>query len=338
MRRVGQVRHHRLEVREQRRQHGDRLVQVDAAAGEPVAEARAASALALARLLVERVEDLVDLDRLGRAPARAGSARRPRSRRSALPGVISTYLRPSAERERTISVESSGSGSTFFWSFIETSADACRRAGGPASISSTTPTRKPPIRTSLPTHEVRGVRQLGLEVVGGHERQAAVRVVGEEHGDDHHEHGERADQHRAARDRCLAAAPAHPSSPAGSRAPAPRALVLLVEVGDRPRSAPRRIAVERVPRAGGGSSGRSAGAAPPRATPGRSVLSPDSLSSTDLPSPSYRRMPRPSAWRSFDAAPGRACRAAARRDRARGGEVGVAAGDRARPRRTSRGW
>jgi hypothetical protein len=42
---------------------------------------------------------------------------------------------------------------------------------------------------------------LGADVVGRHERQAGVRVVGDEDGDDRDERGHRADEHRARDDR-----------------------------------------------------------------------------------------------------------------------------------------
>ena len=62
----------------------------------------------------------------------------------------------------------------------------------------TTPTRAPPIRTSLRFDQGVGVGHPRLQVVGGDEGQAVVGVVGEEDGDDDHQHGHRADQHRAA--------------------------------------------------------------------------------------------------------------------------------------------
>ena len=64
--------------------------------------------------------------------------------------MISTYLSPSAERGRTISVESLGSGLTLVWSFIVSSAVTEPSLWRLGSIVLTTPTREPPIRTSLP--------------------------------------------------------------------------------------------------------------------------------------------------------------------------------------------
>ena len=58
-------------------------------------------------------------------------------------------------------------------------------------------------------HELGGVRQVRLQVVGRHERQARVRVVGEEHRDDRHENRHGAHEHRAGRQRWACATRAH---------------------------------------------------------------------------------------------------------------------------------
>ena len=73
-----------------------------------------------------------------------------------LPGWISTYFSPSAERGRTISVESVASGSTVLSSFrSRTATERSLPSGGVlrnrVRIVSTMPTRKPPTRTSLPS-------------------------------------------------------------------------------------------------------------------------------------------------------------------------------------------
>ena len=66
------------------------------------------------------------------------------------PRVISMYFSPSADRGRTMIVESTGSGlirvSSFRSSFAITDPSSCWTG----VILSTTPTRRPPIRTSLP--------------------------------------------------------------------------------------------------------------------------------------------------------------------------------------------
>ena len=69
------------------------------------------------------------------------------------PGVSSTYFSPSADRGRTRSLVSTPSGSTTLSSFNFTTATDRRL---PATLtvfgvmSDTTPTRNPPVRTSLP--------------------------------------------------------------------------------------------------------------------------------------------------------------------------------------------
>ena len=115
-----------------------------------------------------------------------------------VPRSISRYLRPSAERARTITVESSGSGSTSASSFRSSCAAlSCRRR------------RHRLDRLDLADADAadRGPRCRGTswaafgdlrrEPVGGHERQARVRVVGEEDGEDDDHHGQRADHRRA---------------------------------------------------------------------------------------------------------------------------------------------
>ena len=69
---------------------------------------------------------------------------------SDVPRVSSTYLRPSAERGRTSTVVSRGSGSAVRSSFRPSTAMLVPSGRRSASIESTEPTRVPPIRTSLP--------------------------------------------------------------------------------------------------------------------------------------------------------------------------------------------
>ncbi len=82
-----------------------------------------------------------------RASGIVASSGKPRAER---PEVISTYLSPSAERGRISSVESSGSGSTSGSSSSWSCAVADPSAFESALMSLTTPTRVPPMRTSLP--------------------------------------------------------------------------------------------------------------------------------------------------------------------------------------------
>jgi hypothetical protein len=67
-----------------------------------------------------------------------------------LPRVSSTYLSPSADFERTSTVESLASGDASRSSFIEITATLVPSRRRWATISSTVPTRAPPIRTSPP--------------------------------------------------------------------------------------------------------------------------------------------------------------------------------------------
>ncbi len=69
---------------------------------------------------------------------------------SDVPRVICRYLRPSAERERMITLESTGNGSTDSSSFRFRFAVWVPFSWETGSTDSTTPTRTPPIRTSLP--------------------------------------------------------------------------------------------------------------------------------------------------------------------------------------------
>ena len=85
----------------------------------------------------------------GRA-ARSGISAPSTKVSSEVPRTIWTYLRPSAERARMMIVESSGSPSTDLSSFSESAAVVEPFPWEIGLISSTTPTRTPPIRTSLP--------------------------------------------------------------------------------------------------------------------------------------------------------------------------------------------
>ena len=63
-------------------------------------------------------------------------------------------------------------------------------------------------------HQLRGVGEVRLEVVGGHEGEARVGVVAQEDGDDRDQHGHRSHQHRAGGERGSSrAARAHSPSP-----------------------------------------------------------------------------------------------------------------------------
>ena len=106
-----------VQALEERVERLDRGVQRAAAAGERVAEALQRRARVVARGLVEGGEARPR----ARAPRWrcAAASCRPRCRWTCrLPGVSSTYFRPSAERGRTLIVVSVASGSTVLSSFM----------------------------------------------------------------------------------------------------------------------------------------------------------------------------------------------------------------------------
>ena len=140
------------------------------------------------------------------------------------PRWISRYLRPSAERERTITVESTGSGSRSWFSSMSTSALTEPSSFWTGSMVVIAPTRMPPIADLVAGHHGVGVGDLGRELVGRDEGQALVRLVGEEDGDDDDEHGDGADQGRAGGEAAGAPAPhAEPPEQELEEASRPRA-------------------------------------------------------------------------------------------------------------------
>ena len=136
--------------------------------------------------------------RPARASRRRAAAPRPAgSPRSKSPWSISRYLRPSAERARTITVESTGSGSTSLSSFRSSRAltlpsVVLHRARSPRPRRRAR--RRPGPRCPAPAGRRSGPRPRS----GRWARTAArVRVVGEEDGEDHDQHRDRADHRRA---------------------------------------------------------------------------------------------------------------------------------------------
>ena len=118
--------------------------------------------------------------------------------------MSSTYLRPSAERGRTISVESRRQRAGVLVQRQPRTAITLPSGSVLGLISVTAPTREPPILTSLPTTSWAPLGHLGLDLVGRDERQALVGVVGQEDGDEDHQHRRGADQHGVARDAAAA--------------------------------------------------------------------------------------------------------------------------------------
>ena len=129
------------------------------------------------------------------------------------PRVISMYLRPSADRGRTMIVESTGSGlirvSSFRSSFAIT--DAVVLLDGRDLVDHADAQAADPHLVAL--HEAGRDRHLGREAVGRHPRQARVRVVGEEDRDHDHERGRDAHEDGVRSDRGGAAPPGHWPSP-----------------------------------------------------------------------------------------------------------------------------
>ena len=231
----GEVAHHRLEVLEHAGQPAQRLVQRRAAAREGVAELDQVL-LRSPRWWGRRRCSAPRRSRPARgSPGRSGSSPPRRSPRRSCPCTISRYLSPSAERERTTKVESTGSGS------MSRSSLRSRRAADVAVLVLLGFDRldRPHPHAADPhlvgRHEQLGVGDLRREPVGGHEGQPAVGVVGQKDREDHDHHCEGADHRRARRERAgrRASSLALPGVPAdrrrGSRAtceprpPGPRA-------------------------------------------------------------------------------------------------------------------
>ena len=153
-------------------ERADRRVEVRSAAGQAAAVAVERVARADPCLVVEHVEEVVELDDRAGAPARSGSSH-PASRSSSpRPGRELDVLE--AER-RTRPHEQRGVGRQRLDLLVELHRDL--GVGGAVLA---------PLRLDLrdladaraadahlePLHELGGVRQVGLEVVGGHEGQA----------------------------------------------------------------------------------------------------------------------------------------------------------------------
>ncbi len=181
---------------EQLGQPRDRLVEVGAAAGEGVAEATRLSPAALARRRVEH------LGAPGRArPGCASGARAASRRRRASAARARGRARRTSGRAPSaggsVTCESTGTAPNLRSSFsVQLRADLAAGQRAPGCISRRR--RRGSRRADLVAgDEVRAVGEVDLELRRRHERQAGVRVVGEEDGDDDHEHGHGADEHRA---------------------------------------------------------------------------------------------------------------------------------------------
>ncbi len=196
----------------QRAQLVDGGVQVPSAAGEAGAVAVERVARADARLVVEHVEEVVDLHDLG--PRLADRHRGARGEAGlAAPGHDLEVLE--AER-RARPHEHGGVGGQRLDLLVQLQRDL--GVGGAVRPAHRLDLRHLAHARAADAHvealdQLGGVRQVGLQVVGGHERQAGVRVVGEEDRDDRDQHGHRAHQHGAGGQRGARAARAHLSAP-----------------------------------------------------------------------------------------------------------------------------
>ena len=168
------------------------------------------------RLVVEHAEHVVELHHR-RRPGGLGSSR---------PGAALPSPRPGSARCTSGRATSAGApaasirraGSISLSSFIVTCAYAEPSSRFLGSIFEMSP---PARRRSEPRSHARAERRSAGPPSGRrwHERQARVRVVGQEDRDDRHQHGHGSDQDRAGGEGGLAAARAHcDSPPAGSRA------------------------------------------------------------------------------------------------------------------------
>ena len=124
-----------------------------------------------------------------------------------LPFSSSRYFSPIAETDCTIAFVSAGSGSTFFSSLRL--AIAAHAAG--ALVLVDRQRADDAHARAGDAHLVGGLQagalgQFDFDVVGRHERQAVVGVVGEEHGDEHDQRRHGPDQQRASGERVSAAA------------------------------------------------------------------------------------------------------------------------------------
>ena len=156
--RVGQGGHDRLEVPEERDEVLDRLVDAGAAAREAVAVALEHRAEVLAEVLVVEAEELVQLHRLGGVGQRDRRARRVGLVRVAQLHLDVLQSERRARAHDQARVRAAAPRSTCRASCRPPRSPAARpsspppaRRRSPGLMSSTTPTLKPPIRTSLPT-------------------------------------------------------------------------------------------------------------------------------------------------------------------------------------------
>ena len=189
--RVRQRAHHRLEVRHERHQVLDRLVDRRCPRpGQRVAVALEHRALVLARsLVVAGAEELVELDRLDRLRERDRVAR---------PGSVSARVARASARCTSGRAPSAGGrharvggqlGSTLLSSFMSIDRDGALlglrsslgRGGDAGSDLLDHADAEAADAHLVAHHQVGAAGELGPDVVGGHERQARVGLYGQQH-------------------------------------------------------------------------------------------------------------------------------------------------------------
>jgi hypothetical protein len=198
-------------VGEQRPEGADRRVEVRAAACERGPEAVEVALHRLARAVVERVEELVELDLLGRR----GRQRQGVAVLEALVGAAALDLhvlqaQRGARPHEHLGVDGQRGGGALELERQVREARAVLAAAGLDAVDRADPGAAD--AHLVAAHEVGRAGRVDPQLVGRDERQALVGVVGQEDGDDDHERRGRADQHRVAGDPARAPAP-HRSSP-----------------------------------------------------------------------------------------------------------------------------
>ena len=192
--RRGEVARHRLQVPEQRDERDDRVVEADASTGEPVAVADGRGDDPLARRRAEHRQHLVEVDGGAGLTDRHGGAarerppRRPQVDREVL--LADRALQP--DRERRVDRQRPDA-------LVELQSEYRDRLalGGALRLHAVDEPDERAAQVDLGAMgQLARVGDLDVERVARDEREAVARVVGEEHGDDHGEHGDRADQDR----------------------------------------------------------------------------------------------------------------------------------------------
>jgi hypothetical protein len=191
--RVRKVTGDRFEVPKQRRQTRDRVVERRPARGERVAEPIEVLLDRTPGVGVEHLEHVVELDRHVRLRLRQRRAVDEHVARGPLVQVevLEPEHGPRLDRD-------GGVDRDLAVGLIQLERELC--AGLPVLHRHRLQRGDDPDQVAALANVIAGdelgpVRDVDLELARRHERQALVRVVGQEHGDEQHEHRDRADQH-----------------------------------------------------------------------------------------------------------------------------------------------